>query len=38
MVSGELREELAKAIVDFAIQWMTFVTEKCEKGRGVKPR
>jgi mitogen-activated protein kinase kinase kinase 4 len=29
---------LAKAIVGFAKCWMTFVMERCERGRGLRPR
>lgn len=29
---------LAKAIVDFARSWMKFVMERCERGRGLRPR
>lgn len=29
---------LALGIIDFAKMWMQFVTERCERGRGVRPR
>ena len=38
LISGDMRARLAQTIVEFANQWMKFVTTKCEKGKGVKPR
>lgn len=38
LVSGEMRGRLSKALVKFAKQWMKFVMEKCERGRGRRPR
>lgn len=38
LVSGEMRSRLSKALVKFAQQWMKFVMEKCERGRGRRPR
>ncbi|VEN46850.1 unnamed protein product [Callosobruchus maculatus] len=32
------RGRLAHSIVDFATLWMKFVTERCERGRGMRPR
>ncbi|CAH0558812.1 unnamed protein product [Brassicogethes aeneus] len=32
------RERLMKSMVDFAMLWMKFVTERCERGRGMRPR
>lgn len=29
---------LAKAFIDFARQWMKFVVERCERGRGLRPK
>ncbi|XP_061402148.1 mitogen-activated protein kinase kinase kinase 4-like [Musca vetustissima] len=31
-------EELSLGIVTFAKMWMQFVTERCERGRGMRPR
>uniref|UniRef100_A0A8W8JGJ8 Mitogen-activated protein kinase kinase kinase N-terminal domain-containing protein n=1 Tax=Magallana gigas TaxID=29159 RepID=A0A8W8JGJ8_MAGGI len=31
-------EKLSKRFVNFAKEWMAFVTEKCEKGRGMRPK
>lgn len=30
--------ELSLGIIEFAKMWMKFVTERCERGRGVRPR
>ena len=38
LVSGELRNKLAFDLVSFAQQWMKFVSDKCERGRGKRPR
>ncbi|XP_058467694.1 mitogen-activated protein kinase kinase kinase 4 [Malaya genurostris] len=35
-LEGELK--LSNAIVQFAKLWMKFVTERCERGRGLRPR
>lgn len=32
------RKALALGIMDFSKQWMRFVMERCERGRGIKPR
>lgn len=32
------RESLARGVLSFSRQWMTFVLERCERGRGIKPR
>lgn len=37
-VPEENREKLARSMVQFARLWMTFVTERCERGRGMRPR
>lgn len=29
---------MARATIEFAQQWMRFVTERCERGRGLRPR
>lgn len=34
----ERREKLAKSMVNFAHLWMKFVRERCERGRGMRPR
>ncbi|XP_033099180.1 mitogen-activated protein kinase kinase kinase 4-like [Anneissia japonica] len=38
LLSGELRQRLGKTSLAFAISWMKFVVDKCEKGKGRKPR
>ena len=38
LVSGETRHKLGKGLVDFAKDWMKFVSDKCERGRGMRPR
>lgn len=38
LVTGEARTKLGQGLIDFAKQWMTFVSKKCERGRGVRPR
>ncbi|XP_049820436.1 mitogen-activated protein kinase kinase kinase 4 isoform X2 [Aethina tumida] len=35
---GMWRERLIKNMVHFANLWMKFVTERCERGRGMRPR
>lgn len=35
LITGESRTKLAKQLIKFARQWMTFVMNKCEKGRGL---
>lgn len=34
----EHRDRLVYSMVDFANLWMKFVTERCERGRGMRPR
>jgi mitogen-activated protein kinase kinase kinase 4 len=36
--SSQTDSSLAKAIVGFAKCWMNFVMERCERGRGLRPR
>jgi len=38
LVSGEDRVQLDAKLLKFVNQWIKFVTEKCERGRGVRPR
>jgi len=38
LVSGEARHRLGKGLMLFAKDWMKFVSEKCERGRGMRPR
>ena len=38
LVSGEDRVQLGVKLQQFANQWMKFVSEKCERGRGLRPR
>ncbi|KAK7873883.1 hypothetical protein R5R35_005744 [Gryllus longicercus] len=37
-VTGEARTKLYQGYISFAYQWMDFVKEWCEQGRGSKPR
>lgn len=36
--SPEHRQKLVHSMIHFAKLWMTFVTERCERGRGMRPR
>ncbi|XP_071112541.1 mitogen-activated protein kinase kinase kinase 4-like [Haliotis cracherodii] len=38
LVSGDQRQRLGRGLVKFAKSWMKFVSEKCERGRGMRPR
>lgn len=38
LITGDSRAKLAKQLIKFAFQWMTFVINKCEKGRGLRAR
>jgi mitogen-activated protein kinase kinase kinase 4 len=38
LVSGDARNKMSSALVEFANQWMKFVAKKCERGRGLRPR
>ncbi|KAL3881975.1 hypothetical protein ACJMK2_028357 [Sinanodonta woodiana] len=38
LVSGEMKAKLGWGLVSFAKDWMKFVSEKCETGRGMRPR
>ena len=38
LVTGDARSKVAGSLMDFAKQWMRFVCEKCERGRGIRPR
>ncbi|KAL4233273.1 Mitogen-activated protein kinase kinase kinase 4 [Mactra antiquata] len=38
LVSGETRQQLGRSLMHFAKDWMKFVSEKCERGRGMRPR
>ena len=39
MVTGQTsRASLARGVIDFAKQWMKFVLERCDRGKGTKPR
>lgn len=38
LITGDSRAKLAKQLIRFAFQWMTFVINKCEKGRGLRAR
>ena len=37
-MSGEDRVQLGVKLRQFASQWMKFVSDKCERGRGLRPR
>ena len=37
-MSGEDRVQLGIKLQQFANQWMKFVSDKCERGRGLRPR
>ncbi|EEZ98383.1 mitogen-activated protein kinase kinase kinase 4 [Tribolium castaneum] len=37
-IPTDRREKLARSMVQFANLWMKFVTERCERGRGMRPR
>ena len=37
-VTKDGKEKLARSMVQFAQLWMMFVTERCERGRGKRPR
>lgn len=37
-IPSDSREKLSRSMVQFANLWMKFVTEKCERGRGMRPR
>ncbi|XP_072036132.1 mitogen-activated protein kinase kinase kinase 4-like [Amphiura filiformis] len=38
LLSGDARLKLAESSLKLAKKWMTFVLEKCERGRGTRPR
>ncbi|XP_031553108.1 mitogen-activated protein kinase kinase kinase 4-like isoform X3 [Actinia tenebrosa] len=38
LVSGDPRKKLGKYMLCFARKWIKFVMEKCERGRGTRPR
>ncbi|XP_033609208.1 mitogen-activated protein kinase kinase kinase 4 isoform X3 [Cryptotermes secundus] len=38
LVTGDAHEKLARGMVSFAQQWMCFVKDRCERGRGLRPR
>ncbi|XP_038048070.1 mitogen-activated protein kinase kinase kinase 4-like isoform X1 [Patiria miniata] len=38
LLSGEARQKLAESVQNLAQMWMSFVLEKCERGRGTRPR
>jgi hypothetical protein len=35
---GDAHEKLSLGMISFAQQWMCFVKERCEQGRGFRPR
>ena len=38
LVAGETRQKLSRDVMAFAKQWMQFVLQRCERGRGMRPR
>nr|CAD7412373.1 unnamed protein product [Timema poppensis] len=38
LVTGKARCKLTRGMISFAQQWMIFVKERCERGRGLRPR
>ena len=38
LITGDSRVKLAKQLLKFAFQWITFVINRCEKGRGLRAR
>ncbi|KAL5010300.1 hypothetical protein ScPMuIL_012605 [Solemya velum] len=38
LVTGDARRKLGRKLIAFAKDWMKFVAEKCERGRGMRPR
>ncbi|XP_070567401.1 mitogen-activated protein kinase kinase kinase 4-like isoform X2 [Ptychodera flava] len=38
LVTDEAWQKLGKELLDFATKWMKFVLDKCERGRGTRPR
>ncbi|CAL1534129.1 unnamed protein product [Lymnaea stagnalis] len=38
LISRDQREKMCQMTVSFAQDWMTFVIDKCERGRGTRPR
>ena len=38
LVSGDARISLSKDVVGFAKSWMKFCINKCERGKGLRPR
>ena len=38
MIATDQREQQWKLLINFAEDWMTFALEKCERGRGTRPR
>ncbi len=39
LVTGQgSQRSLARGVIAFARQWMSFVLQRCERGRGIKPR
>lgn len=37
-IPSDCREKLARSMISFASLWMAFVTQRCERGRGMRPR
>ncbi|KAE8752458.1 hypothetical protein FOCC_FOCC000930 [Frankliniella occidentalis] len=37
-VTGEIKPCVPKVLLGFALMWMNFVKQRCERGRGMRPR
>lgn len=38
LITGEAKAQLARGMIEFSKLWMKFVRERCERGRGLRPR
>ncbi|RWS06909.1 mitogen-activated protein kinase kinase kinase 4-like protein [Dinothrombium tinctorium] len=38
LITGDSRSQLSRQIISFAFQWLKFVVNRCEKGRGLRTR
>ncbi|XP_076372525.1 mitogen-activated protein kinase kinase kinase 4-like isoform X2 [Tachypleus tridentatus] len=38
LITGDAKTKLGKGLISFALQWMKFVSKRCERGRGQRPR
>ncbi|XP_013784407.1 mitogen-activated protein kinase kinase kinase 4-like, partial [Limulus polyphemus] len=37
LITGDAKTKLGKGLISFALQWMKFVSKRCERGRGQRP-